>query len=76
MLLSSLDGKYQVIAELRRLVAKLTPQLERQAEQIEELKLSLAKAQKDSSTSSKPPLSDGEYLQAAISVPGIAGNLG
>lgn len=53
-----MDGKDQVIAELRQLVADLSARLERQAERIAELELALAKAKKDSSTSSKPPSSD------------------
>ncbi len=53
-----MDRRDQTIAELRELVAKLTAQLERQAERIAELELALAKAKKDSSTSSKPPSSD------------------
>lgn len=46
-----MDSKDRQIKELRELVAKLTAR-------IEELELALAKAQKDSSTSSKPPSSD------------------
>jgi hypothetical protein len=53
-----MDSKDQTIAELRQLVADLSARLDRQAERIAELELSLAKAQKDSSTSSKPPSSD------------------
>ncbi len=53
-----MDGKDRIIAELRELVAKLTAQLEQQAVRIAELELALAKAMKDSSTSSKPPSSD------------------
>jgi transposase len=47
-----------VIEELRALVAQQSTQLERQAARIAELELALAKAKKDSSTSSKPPSSD------------------
>ncbi len=50
--------KDRIIAELRELVAKLTGQLEVQAQRITELELELAKARKDSSTSSKSPSSD------------------
>jgi transposase len=53
-----MDGKDRTIAELRLLVADLSARLERQAERIAELELALAKARKDSSTSSKPPSSD------------------
>ena len=44
-------SKDDIIADLRRLVEKLT-------KRIEELELQLAKAQKDSSNSSKSPSSD------------------
>ncbi len=44
-------SKDEIIADLRRLVEKLT-------KRIEELELQLAKARKDSSNSSKSPLSD------------------
>jgi len=53
-----MDDKDRIIAELRELVAKLTKQLEVQAQRIAELELELAKAKKDSSTSSKSPSSD------------------
>lgn len=53
-----MDSKDQQIKELRELVAKLTARIEEQDKRIEELELALAKAQKDSSTSSKPPSSD------------------
>ncbi len=53
-----MDGRDRIIAELRELIAKLTAQAERQAARIAELELALAKAKKDSSTSSKPPSSD------------------
>jgi hypothetical protein len=53
-----MDSKDELIAELRQLVAKLTAQVQQQAERILELELALAKANKDSSTSSKPPSSD------------------
>ena len=53
-----MDDKDQIIAELRELVASLTAQLEVQAKRIGELELEVAKAKKDSSTSSKSPSSD------------------
>ena len=60
-----MDSKDKVIKELRETIAKQAAQLERQAAQIEkllarigELELQLAKAKKDSTTSSKPPSSD------------------
>jgi hypothetical protein len=53
-----MDDKDVIIAELRALVADLTARLEVQAARIAELELALAKANKDSSTSSKPPSSD------------------
>lgn len=53
-----LDAKDNTIDELRELVAKLNAPLAEQAKRIEELALATAKAQKDSTTSSKPPSSD------------------
>ena len=53
-----MDDKDKLIAELRQLVADLQERLQRQDERIAELELQLAKAQKDSSTSSKAPSSD------------------
>lgn len=53
-----MDSRDSVIAELRALVARQAAQLEQQAKRIAELELALAKATKDSSTSSKPPSSD------------------
>lgn len=53
-----MDSRDQVIVDLRALIAKQSTQLEQQATRIAELELALAKAQKDSSTSSKPPSSD------------------
>jgi len=47
-----------VVAEQAQRIVDFIEQVEKQAQQIEELKLQLAKAQKDSSTSSKPPSSD------------------
>lgn len=53
-----MDSRDRVIEGLRTLVAELTTRVEEQAARIVELELKLAKAQKDSSTSSKPPSSD------------------
>jgi len=53
-----MDSRDRVIEELRALVAQQAKQLEQQATRIAELELALAKAKKDSSTSSKPPSSD------------------
>ena len=53
-----MDKRDGIIEELRALVAKLTAQLEAQSKRIAELELALAKAQKNSSTSSKPASSD------------------
>ena len=53
-----MDGKDRIIAELQKLNAKLTAQIEQLTARIAELELVLAKAKKDSSTSSKPPSSD------------------
>lgn len=53
-----MDRKDQVITELRQLIADLREHIERQDERIAELELQLAKATKDSSTSSKSPSSD------------------
>ena len=53
-----MDGRDRLIDELRQIVAQQALQLEQQAARIEELELELAKARKDSSTSSKPPSSD------------------
>jgi transposase len=53
-----MDGKDAIIEELRALIARLEAQLKQQAARIAELELALAKAKKDSSTSSKPPSSD------------------
>ncbi len=60
-----MDSTDKVIEELRALNAKQSAQLERQSAQIEkltvrigQLELQLAKATKDSTTSSKPPSSD------------------
>ena len=53
-----MDSRDALIDELRALVAKQAAQLEKQAARIAELELKLAKALKDSSTSSKSPSSD------------------
>jgi len=53
-----MDSRDRIIEELRALVAEQAAQLELQAARIRELELALAKAMKDSSTSSKPPSSD------------------
>lgn len=53
-----MDRRDEIIEELRALVAKLTAQVEAQAKRISELELALAKSQKNSATSSKPPSSD------------------
>jgi len=52
------DRRAEVIEELRTLIAKQAAQLAQQAARIAELELALAKAQKNSATSSKPPSSD------------------
>ena len=53
-----MDRREEVIEELRALIAKQAAQLVQQAARIAELELALAKAQKNSATSSKPPSSD------------------
>ena len=53
-----MDSRDRIIQELRLLVAEQSAQLEKQAARIAKLELALAKAQKDSTTSSKPPSSD------------------
>jgi transposase len=60
-----MTSKDDTIAELRRLVEKQSKQIEAQGlriealtNEVEQLKLQLAKAAKDSSNSSKPPSSD------------------
>jgi len=53
-----MDSRDRIIEELRALVAEQAAQLKEQAARIKELELALAKANKDSSTSSKPPSSD------------------
>lgn len=58
-----MDSKDRQIEELKALVAKLT-------KRVAELELALAKAKKDSSTSSKPPSSDITKPQAKHKKPG------
>ena len=53
-----MNGRDGTIDELRALVAKQAAQIEQLTARIAELELELAKARKDSSTSSKPPSSD------------------
>jgi len=53
-----MDSRDKVIEELRALVAKQAAQIEKLTSRISELELQLAKAKKDSTTSSKPPSSD------------------
>jgi hypothetical protein len=53
-----MDSRDKVIEELRALTAKQAEQIEKLTARIGELELQLAKAQKDSTTSSKPPSSD------------------
>jgi transposase len=53
-----MDSRDVEIEELRALVAKQAAQIERLTQRVAELELALAKATKDSSTSSKPPSSD------------------
>jgi transposase len=60
-----MDGRAEVIEELRALIAEQAAPLEQQAAQLKqqaariaELELALAKAQQNSATSSKPPSSD------------------
>src|SRR3990172_2725979 len=53
-----MDSRDAIIDDLREQVAKLRALVEKQAARIAELELALAKAKKDSSTSSKPPSSD------------------
>ena len=50
-----MDSRDALIEELRAVVARLEAKAGEQAARIKELELELAKAKKDSSTSSKPP---------------------
>jgi hypothetical protein len=53
-----MDSRDKVIEELRALTAQQAAQIEKLTARIGELELQLAKAKKDSTTSSKPPSSD------------------
>jgi len=53
-----MDSRDRVIEELRALVAEQAAELEQLKARIADLELQLARAKKDSSTSSKPPSSD------------------
>ena len=53
-----MDAKDELIAELRALVERQALQIERLTQRVAVLELELAKARKDSTTSSKPPSSD------------------
>lgn len=53
-----MDSRDQLIRELRETVAAQAAQIEKLTKRVAELELALAKATKDSSTSSEPPSSD------------------
>jgi len=53
-----MSSKDEIIAELRRLVEKQAKQIDALTQEVQKLKLQLAKATKDSSNSSKSPSSD------------------
>lgn len=53
-----MDSRDKIIEDLRKLIATQSVQLEKQAARIKALELEVAKAKKDSTTSSKPPSSD------------------
>ena len=53
-----MDARDKIIEDLRNLVAKQARQIAALTQRVAELELALAKAKKDSSTSSKPPSSD------------------
>ena len=53
-----MDAKGELIAELRALVERHAQQVERLTQRVAVLELELAKARKDSTTSSKPPSRD------------------
>lgn len=53
-----MDSRDQLIQELRDVIAVQAAQIEKLSQRVAELELELAKAKKDSSTSSKPPSSD------------------
>ncbi len=62
----------EVIRQLRQTIAEQAALLKAQAERIAQLELALAKAQKDSTTSSKPPSSDITKPKAKQARPGRA----
>ena len=53
-----MDARDKIIEDLQKLVARQSEQIARLTARVAELELALAKATKDSSTSSKPPSSD------------------
>jgi len=53
-----MDARDKIIEDLQKLVAKQSAEIAALRQEVAELKLALAKATKDSSTSSKPPSSD------------------
>ena len=53
-----MDARDKIIEDLRKQVAKQSAEIAALRQEVAELKLALAKATKDSSTSSKPPSSD------------------
>jgi transposase len=53
-----MDARDKIIEDLRKLVARQSEQIAKLTARVAELELALAKAKKDSSTSSKPPSSD------------------
>ena len=53
-----MDSKDALIEELRQVVARQAAQIKQLVDRVAQLELELAKAKKDSSTSSKPPSSD------------------
>jgi hypothetical protein len=55
---SVMDGRDRITEDLRALVARQSQEIAALQQQAAELQLALAKANKDSSTSSQPPSSD------------------
>jgi len=53
-----MDARDKIIENFQKLVAKQSAEIAALRQEVAELKLALAKATKDSSTSSKPPSSD------------------
>ena len=53
-----MDARDKIIEDLQKLVARQSEQIARLTARVAELELALAKAKKDSPTSSKPPSSD------------------